>query len=245
MNKVNVVAVSYSNTIPFLYGIRSDQELMSKINLSLEYPSRCSELLISGQADIGLIPVVEIPNVPKSQIIGSYCIGSEKKIKSVMLYSDCPLHEINSIALDYQSRTSVMLTKVLANNFWKIDVEYLDTTEGYVNSIIGNSAGVVIGDRSYDLNGTFQYEYDLAEQWFKYTGLPFVFACWVANKPLNDSFKKQFCLALGYGVLHKELAIDGLEEKYKNYINNEISYVFDANKQLAMDKFLFLSKKIS
>ena len=51
-----------------------------------------------------------------------------------------------------------MLTKVLANNFWKIDVEYLDTTEGYVNSIIGNSAGVVIGDRSYDLNGTFQYD---------------------------------------------------------------------------------------
>ena len=248
--KVNVAAVSYLNTIPFLYGIQNDKGLMSQINLRLEYPSKCADLLKSGEVDIGLIPIVEIPDIPAAEIIGEHCIGAEGKVKTVVLYSDCPLEEIKSVALDYQSRTSVMLAKVLAKYYWNIDVEFVATVEGYIDTISGTRAGVVIGDRSFDLRGSFPYQYDLAEEWYKFTGLPFVFACWVANKPLSDHFKQQFSSAVNNGLEHKKDAIEMFQINENNsvnlqrYFNEHISYNFDQAKKTGLKKFLSLSKDV-
>lgn len=185
---INVVAVSYLNTLPFIYGILNNKDLMSQINLRLEYPSKCADLIKSGEVDLGLIPIIELKGMPYSEIIGDYCIGAESKVKSVILYSNCTLNEISSIALDYQSRTSVMLVKILAKNFWKIDVEFFDAGDDYIDDILNNKDGLVIGDRTFNLKDSFLYKYDLAEEWFKYTNLPFVFACWVANKALGEEF---------------------------------------------------------
>ena len=248
--KINVAAVSYLNTVPFLYGIQNDKDLMSQINLRLEYPSRCADLLKSGEVDISLIPIVEIPDIPTAEIIGGHCIGSEGKVKTVMLYSDCPLEEIKTIALDYQSRTSVVLAKVLAKNYWNIDFEFEETTEGYIDTISGTRAGVVIGDRAFDLKDSFSYQYDLSEEWYKFTGLPFVFACWVANKPLSDEFKQQFDRAVKYGLDHKNMAIEVFDKKenssinLKRYLNEHISCDFDQRKKTALKKFLSLSKDL-
>ena len=243
-HKIKVAAVSYLNTIPFLYGLEQDEKLLAQLDLRLEYPSKCADLLKTGEVDLALIPIAEIPNINHSTIISDFCIGAVGKVNTVMLYSDCPLHEIKSIALDYQSRTSVMLTKVLVNNFWNIDVLFKETTEGYINSISESEAGVVIGDRAFDLNGTFPYEFDLAEEWFKFTGLPFVFACWVANKPLSNYFADQFSEALKVGLENKEKAILLWQQKdnnsidLKSYLNSDISYDFDDAKKLALKKFL-------
>ena len=248
--KINVVVVSYLNTLPFIYGIMNDKDLMSQINLRLEYPSKCSDLLKSGEVDLGLIPIIEIIDMPYSEIIGEYCIGAEGKVKTVMLYSNCPLNEISSIALDYQSRTSVMLVKILAKNFWKIDVEFFDADEDYIGGISNNNAGLVIGDRTFNLKDSFLYEYDLAEEWFKYTNLPFVFACWVANKPLSDAFKEQFSDALKYGLDHKALVVDEYTKNQNTNIDLEryfsayISWDFDAQKKAGLKKFLSLSRNL-
>jgi len=247
---VKLAAVSYLNTIPFLYGIEEDSSLRSQIDLRLEYPSKCADLLKSGEVDLALIPVAEIPNIPFAEIIGNYCIGAKGKVNTVMLYSDCPLEEIESIALDYQSRTSVMLTKVLAKRFWKIEVSFESTSEGYIDSISGSRAGVVIGDRAFDLNGTFPYQYDLSEEWFKFTGLPFVFACWVANKALSTEFVSSFNMAIEQGLKNKALAINSWVEKensaidLKSYLNKDISYEFDERKKMALEKFLLFCSNL-
>jgi len=249
-HKVKLAAVSYLNTIPFLYGIEEDISLRSQIDLRLEYPSKCADLLKSGEVDLALIPVAAIPNIPSAEIIGNYCIGANGKVNTVMLYSDCPLEEIESIALDYQSRTSVMLTKVLVKNFWKIDVSFESTSEGYIDSISGYRAGVVIGDRAFDLNGTFPYQYDLSEEWFKFTGLPFVFACWVANKTLSTEFVSPFNKAIEQGVNNKTKAINSWVEKenssidLKSYLNKDISYEFDESKKNALEKFLLFCSNL-
>jgi len=243
-SKIQIAAVSYLNTIPFLYGIQNDKDLMSQVNLRLEYPSKCADLLKSGEVDLGLIPVAEIPNIAAAEIIGEHCIGALGKVNTVMLYSERPLNEIKSIALDYQSRTSVMLTKVLVKNFWNINVSFENTSEGYIDSISGTRAGVVIGDRAFDINGNYPYQYDLSEEWFKFTGLPFVFACWVANKPLPELFIKQFSNAIKNGFSEKENAISEWNEKenssidLKSYLNNDISYEFDEAKKRALETFL-------
>ena len=247
---INVVAVSYLNTLPFIYGILNDKDLMSQINLRLEYPSKCADLVKSGEVDLGLIPIIELIDMPYSEIIGEYCIGAEGKVKTVMLYSNCPLNEISSIALDYQSRTSVMLVKILAKNFWKIDVEFFDTDEDYIRGISNNNAGLVIGDRTFNLKDSFLYEYDLAEEWFKYTNLPFVFACWVANKPLSDALKQQFSDALKYGLDHKALVVDEYTKNQNTNIDLEryfsayISWDFDSQKKAGLKKFLSLSSNL-
>ncbi len=250
IEKINIALVSYLNTLPFLYGIQKDEALMSQVNLRLEYPSKCADLLKSGDVSLSLVPVVEIPNIPNSQIIGDYCIGSVGKVNTVMLYSNSPIDKIQSIALDYQSRTSIILVKVLAKNFWNIDVQYEETSEGYINSISGTTAGVVIGDRTFDLDDAFAYKYDLSEEWQKFTGLPFVFACWVATKPLSEAFNKQFNSALECGLNQKKSAIEEFSNSetnrmnLKEYLNENISYPFDLHKKEALKKFLSLAQTV-
>ena len=250
VEKIKLVAVSYLNTIPFLYGIEQDQSLKNQIALSIEYPSLCADLLIQDKADISLIPIAEIPNLAYSEIIGNHCIGANGKVNTVMLYSDCPLDEITSIALDYQSRTSVMLSRVLSKFFWKIDVDFENTQEGYIDSIKGTRAGVVIGDRAFDLNNTFTYQYDLSEEWSKFTNLPFVFACWVANKALPHEFKLCFSKAIEQGVNSKVQAIEWYQQKkgtsvdLDKYLNADISYELDDDKRKALDLFLDLASKL-
>lgn len=249
IEKIKLAAVSYLNTIPFIYGIEQSDKLLKSIDLRLEFPSKCADLLKSGQVDLGLIPVAEIPNIPNAQIIGDFCIGAKGKVNTVMLYSDCPLDDIHTIALDYQSRTSAMLTKVLAQEFWKINVEFKQTSEGYINKIHGTNAGLVIGDRAFDLNGKFPYQYDLSEEWYKFTGLPFVFACWVANKPLSKTFTNAFDKATAFGIQNKSVAIRG-HSKAANvnlvqYLNEDISYHLDSLKRKALELFLDYIKSIT
>jgi chorismate dehydratase len=167
-----------------------------------------------------------------------------------MLYSNCPLNEISSIALDFQSRTSVMLVKILAKNFWKIDVEFFDADEDYIEGISNNTAGLVIGDRTFNLKDSFLYEYDLAEEWYNYTNLPFVFACWVANKSLSDEFKQQFSDALKYGLNHKALVVDQYTKNQntnidlERYLSTYICWDFDSQKKAALKKFFTLCRNL-
>jgi chorismate dehydratase len=186
--------------------------------------------------------------MPYSEIIGEYCIGAQGKVKTVMLYSNCPLNEISSIALDFQSRTSVMLVKILVKNFWKIDVKFFDADEDYIDGISKNNAGLVIGDRTFNLKDSFLYKYDLSEEWFKYTNMPFVFACWVANKNLSDKFKQQFSNALKYGVDNKT-NVDDQYNKNTNinlnrYLSENISWDFDSQKKAALKKFFSLCRNL-
>ncbi len=112
MVKYKVSAVSYLNTIPFIYGLKQSK-LIEIIDLYLDYPAICADKLISREVDIALIPVVAIPQLENAYIISDYCIWSDGEVDTVCLYSDVPIQEIESIALDYQSRTSVALLKIL------------------------------------------------------------------------------------------------------------------------------------
>src|SRR4051812_36736309 len=124
MDKIKISIVSYLNSKPFVYGIEHS-DLLNEIDLQQDIPSVCAQKLIDGKVDIGLIPVAVLPLLKEKYIISDYCIGAVGKVASVMLYSDVPLDRISSVLLDYQSRTSVTLVKVLAKNFWKISPEWI------------------------------------------------------------------------------------------------------------------------
>ena len=247
MVKYKVSAVSYLNTIPFIYGLKQS-ELIKIIDLQLDYPSICADKLINGTVDLSLVPVVVIPKLKHPYIISDYCIGANGSVDTVCLYSDISIDKIESIGLDYQSRTSVALLKVLLKEYWKLNPKFINEEVGFEDNIKGKHAALVIGDRAFTLSAKHKFIYDLSVIWKEMTGLPFVFAAWVANKKLPQNFISNFNTALEKGLsdIDRALALEG--DNYLNctnseyYLNNKISYNLDAEKKKGMELFM---KKVS
>lgn len=241
-SKIKVGAVSYLNTKPLLYGIENSI-VYNDIELSTDYPSLLAAKLSSGEIDMALLPVAAIPFVKNAQIVGDYGIAADGKVASVALFSSVPISDVKRVYLDYQSRTSVKLTEVLFKNHWKKNIEYIDAPENYIGNIQDSTAGVIIGDRALEHLKMFPYVYDLSEEWKQFSGLPFVFAVWVANKKLPDEFIKSFNEANAYGIDNTDIVVQqnnfkhfDLHEYYTKYIH----YRIDEEKKKGMNKFLEL-----
>jgi chorismate dehydratase len=183
--------------------------------------------------------------IPDYRIIGESCIGADGAVASVMLFSRVPLDEITEILLDYQSMTSVNLCKLLCKDYWNIHPAFKNASPGYESRISGTIAGVVIGDRALEMDGDFQYRYDLAAAWKAWTGLPFVFACWVSNKPLEASFVKSFNEALEQGVQRMDEVIrqirssgSNLSEQVEQYYKQNLCFHMQDQHRQGLQLFL-------
>jgi chorismate dehydratase len=246
--KYLVSIVKYTNTLPLRYGI-NNSPVLAEMDLQLDIPAVCAQKLLDNKVDIGLVPVAVIPLLKEYHIISKYCIGSNERVDTVKLYSAVPLQEIETVYLDYQSRTSVMLAKVLCKNYWKINPAFVNAEAGFENTISGKDAAVVIGDRCFGLNGKFAYEYDLAFEWKTYTGLPFVFAAWVSNKKIDEGFISRMESAMQYGIEHTDEAIKSEKDitdaiMIKKYLTERINYQLDEAKKESMILFLDLIKQL-
>ncbi len=240
MNKIKVGAVSYLNTKPLLYGLKQSS-LIDSIDLIEDYPAKIAAMLLNNEIDIGLIPVAVLPKLNNYFLISNYCIGANDAVASVSLFSHQPIENIETVLLDYQSRTSVMLTKILFKHYWKKEVQFIDASENYIDEINNTTAGVIIGDRALEMNNKFEYVYDLVLAWKSFTGLPFVFATWVANKQIDADFVTQFNAANKIGLDNLEAVInEQLCDYYdlKTYYTQNISYDFNDEKKQALALFL-------
>jgi len=251
MNKIRISAVKYANTYPFIYGLM-ESGFEKRVILETDHPADCAEKLISGRVDVGLIPVATLPLLKEYHIISDYCIGANGDVRTVMLLSNYPFEEIETIYLDYRSRSSVNLSKVLAKNSWKKDFNWINTSKGFDFKNIGlNEAVVLIGDQCFEYENSYRYKIDLAREWKEFSGLPFVFACWTANKKLDNGFIEEFDKALQFGVKN----IDAVVEKFgetgtitgnvlKRYLTENIDYDFNNEKKKALKMFLELMSKL-
>ncbi|MDR0661499.1 MAG: menaquinone biosynthesis protein [Prevotellaceae bacterium] len=242
MKKVRVSAISYLNTMPFVYGLQNSA-VANHIELTLNYPAECATMLKEDKTDIGIVPVAVVPDLPEYHIISDYCIGATGKVRSVAVYGTAPLHELNTIYLDFESRTSVLLCQVLAKKFWFISPVFTNLSSlKEVDASKEKTGYVLIGDKTFDFDGKLPYKCDLAEEWIKFRKLPFVFAAWVANKKLEPEFVSMLNDALQKGVnniphvvehevknFDKQLALD--------YLQNNLSYNFDCEKKKGLIDF--------
>ncbi len=237
-------AVSYLNTKPFLLGLEKTG-LIKEIDLSLEIPSKTASRLLAGEVQLGLVPVAVIPQLPTYQLISNYCIGAVGAVKTVCLYSQKPLHQIKRILLDYHSRTSVQLVQVLCREYWQLsNIEFVNTQAGYEHEIAGETAGVIIGDRTIEWSKKFTYAYDLPQHWMDFTGLPFVFAAWIATNPLPPPFVNRLNEAFDIGMQHIDEVVAHYRAAYDpsfdihQYLTQYISYHLDDAKREGLDLFL-------
>ena len=207
--------------------------ILDQIELSLDIPSDCANKLIENKVDIGLVPVASLLHVNDYHIVSNYCIGANGAVDSVFIFSNKPIAEVKTVQLDAQSRTSNNLAKVLLKNFWKINPEFVDKGQA--------DAFVLIGDRTFGKKEQFLYHYDLAEEWFNFTGLPFAFAVWASNKPIPEAFKLAFNAALKLGLDHREDVLKTLNRvenfDLDDYLMKKVDFILDEDKLKAIDKF--------
>lgn len=238
--KIKVAAVSYLNTKPLVYEFEQGA-MADDMELIFDYPSRVASMLINDEVDMGLVPVAVIPQIKNAEIVSDFCIAASGPVASVCLFSHVPVQEIKNIILDYQSRTSVALLKILLNDFWKIVPEFTTAENEFESEISGTTAGLIIGDRALLQLNNFPFVYDLAETWQKLTGLPFVFAAWVSNKDLNTDFISEFNKSIAQSMNHiDEIVASNPFPDYdlNQYYRKNISYVLNDDKRRAVELFL-------
>lgn len=243
--KIQIGAVSYLNTKPLIYGIERGM-IKEDAELLIDFPSKIASMLLEDKIDVGLVPVAIIPEMKEHYIISDYCIGSVGEVASVCLFSEVPLDKIETVLLDYQSRTSVALLKALIKNFWKIDVSFVETSGDYQSKISATTAGLVIGDRALQQRKISSFIYDLGEEWEKFTGLPFVFAAWISNKKLDEDFIKRFNEANAFGLNKIDEIVK--ENPYEifdlhHYYRDCISFNLDGEKRKGLELFLKMLRK--
>lgn len=240
VQKIKAGAVSYLNTKPLIYGFEQGN-MKDVVELLIDNPANIAKLLLNNELDVGLVPVATIPFLKEYHIIADYGIGCDGTVASVCLFSDVPLEQITTILLDYQSRTSVALLKILLHEHWKIAPQLVAGNTDFENNIDGTVAGLVIGDRALLQRGRHKYIYDLGFAWKEMTGLPFVFAAWVSNKVLPQSFCDAFNDATGMGLDHiEEIVAKNPFTAFdlKDYYNNCIKFRIDLRMRDALTLFL-------
>jgi len=249
MKKYKVSLISYLNSKPFLFGLLNSP-VIHEIELHLDMPSLTAAKLATNQTDIGLIPVGALVDLPDYHIISDHCIGSVGPVRTVVLASNVPLEEVDTILLDYQSRSSVLLIRTLAYHFWKREFRWENTSGDFEkNRIAGHTAGVVIGDRVFEVEKRYPYIWDLSSEWMKFTGFPFVFAVWVSQKQLPPSFLDRFKEAIAFGVNNVREVEKSEQSKFPDvdifeYFTRNISYNLDEPKLAGMNRFLQLAREM-
>jgi len=194
MKPLRISAISYLNTAPLMWDFEHG-EAGKAFDISYTVPSQCAASLAAGAADIGIIPAAAYATIPGLVILPGVAIASRKPVRSILLVSKVPLEQIRSVALDTSSLTSVALTKVLFARWWGPGRTFTSMEPDIEKMLAEHDAGLVIGDPALKIDRSRYLTYDLAEEWIRLTGKPFVFAFWAVRQEALDDAPVVFDLA--------------------------------------------------
>ena len=247
--QLQIGAVSYLNSRPLIEGLEG---LLPSANLVLDYPSRLADSLANGSLDVALIPSVEYFRRPGYEVISDACVAARGEVLSVKLY--CRVHpgDIRTLALDEGSRTSAALIKVILAERYGVNPQ----TEqlGMESTTLDSHADAVllIGDRAmHSPAESFVQVIDLGQFWYEWTGLPFVFAMWVARRESNTdgveealSHARDLGLANVAEIAREEAPRLGLSESVAyNYLTRNLHYHLTSAERSGLKLFCELAAK--
>ncbi len=241
MQRLRISAISYLNTAPLMWDFEHG-EAGRDFEVSYTLPSQCAEALRQQTADIGIIPAAAYTSVPDLAILPGVAIASRRPVRSILLVSKVPVAKIRKVALDTSSMTSVALTKVLFARWWGGERQFTAMAPRIEAMLAEHDAGLVIGDPALKIDRSRYVTYDLAEEWIRFTGKPFVFAFWaVRQAALRDAGSSLDLAAIfqksrDHGLLPANLELIakewgprlGLSEaSVKSYLTDNIYYSLD------------------
>lgn len=243
MPRLRISAISYLNTAPLMWDFEngdSADQLKQHFDFSYTIPSKCADELKTGTADIGIIPVAAYTAIPDLVIIPDVAIASKNQVRSILLVSKVPLEKIRSVATDASSRTSAALVQIFLKKFVGIDAGFTTQKPDLTEMLRWHDAAMLIGDAALQAQPAGYYVFDLAEEWRRWTYLPFVFAFWAVRKAALDNLGENvnvaqvFQQSRDHGLQHipemaeswagrLQLPVDMIRE----YLTHNIDYFLD------------------
>lgn len=181
MNPLRIGAVSFLNTVPLIHGLDGD----SRVMLLRDLPARLADLLYEQRIEVGLLPVVEYLRGIGGDLVPGICIASDGPVRTVKVFSKCPIDQAESIAVDRGSRSSVALLRILLAEMYDRHPDLHIVEPRPDQLFLHHDTVLVIGDRAEEVRAEdAAHVYDLGTLWKEFTGLPFVFAAWVMRGEL-------------------------------------------------------------
>jgi chorismate dehydratase len=186
MRRLRISAISYLNTAPlmwdFEHGDLQNTTVARDFDISYTLPSACARALEAGTADIGIIPAAAYAQIPALMVLPGVAIASRQPVRSILLVSRLPVDQIRTVALDTSSMTSVALTKILFEKWLGGGRTFTAADPDLDKMLAANDAALVIGDPALQIDRSRYVTLDLAEEWIRFTGKPFVFAFWAIRQ---------------------------------------------------------------
>ena len=241
MKRLRISAISYLNTAPLMWDFEHGAQ-STAFDISYTIPSQCAASLRDGSADIGIIPAAAYATIPDLVILPGVAIASRQPVRSILLVSKVPLEKVRSVALDTSSMTSVALTQVLFAKWWGGARTFSAMAPDIGQMLEQHDAGLVIGDPALQIDRSRYLTYDLAEEWIRFTGQPFVFAFWAIRQaalkdaPTSLDLATIFQESRDRGLLPANIAqiarewaprLNLSEDHITSYLTRNIYYYFD------------------
>ncbi|PYX50158.1 MAG: hypothetical protein DMG79_06710 [Acidobacteria bacterium] len=257
MRRLRISAISYLNTAPLMWDFEHGNA-GREFDISYTLPSGCARGLAEGTADIGIIPAAAYTGIPGLQILPEIAIASRRAVRSILLVSKIPIQNVRTVALDTSSMTSVALTKILFEKWLGGGRTFTAIAPDIEKMLAEHDAGLLIGDPALKIDRSRYHTIDLAEEWIRHTGKPFVFAFWaVRGDALQDApppdlaavFQKSRDHGLEVSSLNQtarewapRLAIS--EAEVRSYLTENIHYQLDAACLEGLQLFFRYAKEI-
>jgi chorismate dehydratase len=240
---IRVGAVQYLNARPLTFSLT---KFAPQAEMIFDVPSRLSDALKAGELDVAMIPSIEYFRHPGYTIISDACIACRGPVRSVKLFSRVPVQRIRTLALDEGSRTSSALTRILLKEEFDLEPEISSLPIGASAADSPADAVLLIGDRGISFNhGRYEFVWDLGERWTQRTGLPFVFAMWIARPGVDlQGFDKLLSAARDDGVMRlseiARLEADNdwiSEQDCLVYLRDHLHFYFGRQEQEGLELF--------
>jgi chorismate dehydratase len=221
MRRLRISAISYLNTAPLMWDF-DHADAGRGFDISYTLPSACARALAAGGADIGIIPAAAYTQIPGLMILPGVAIASLRPVRSILLVSRVPTDKIRTVALDTSSMTSVALTKVLFEKWLGGGRTFTAMAPDLDKMLAQHDAGLVIGDPALQIDRSRYLTLDLAEEWIRHTGKPFVFAFWaVRQDALREDALHESDLAQDLARVFQQSRDHGLEPRSLDHLTRE------------------------
>jgi len=251
MRRLRISAISFLNTAPLMWDFDHAQA-GNDFEITYTMPSGCADALAAGTADIGIIPAVAYASIPGLVILPGVAIAAKGPVRSILLVSKVPIENIRTVAADTSSRTSVVLAYVLFAKWFGGAREMVPMAPDLDAMLKRCDAGLLIGDAALLVDRSRYLTYDLAEEWNRLTGKPFVFAFWAVRlAALNEmrpglDLAKVFQTSRDNGLQPQNLnaiarqwapRVGMTEAQVVSYLTTNIDYRLNTANREGMDLF--------
>lgn len=245
--QLRLSGVSFLNAQPVLHGLLAGLG-EDRMRLKLAEPAELARQLFEEEVDAALGPVAPLATHGGLEVVPGIALGCDGPVRSVLLVADQPIETLDEVLLDASSRTSVALTRLVLRHLRDGDEPRYcarPATE-IVEQVGGGTGGLIIGDIALEVEHRFQYRVDLGQAWKDMTGLPFVFAVWVARPgklDASDVATLQESLTVGLQARPQIAASwargrGGDSSNHLGYLRDSMRYELDAPALAGLREFM-------